>query len=181
MKQENTPTLSKAVTVTVAERPARKLILLRSARATHFGNFCEEMGCDWLDILNAIPEKMDTVALLCTWPSTLISPGTDGGTVAAGVEVPSDYASPLPASYEIIDLPPCTMLYFQSEPFENEDDWPVAMDTAWAAMEAYDLACHGWQPAPELAPRFNFGSFPKTGAKNAIPVKKSQNLKSQIV
>jgi len=172
MKQENTPTLSKAVTVTAVERPARKLILLRSARAHHFGDFCAEKGCDWLDTLDAIPEKLDTPALLCTWPSTLASPGTDGGTVAGGIEVPADYASPLPAGYETIDLPPCTMLYFQTDPFENEADWPLAMDTAWAAMEAYDLVANGWQPAPELAPRYNFGSFPKTGAKNAMPVRR---------
>ena len=163
--------MSKNVTVTAVERPARKLILLRSVRATHFGSFCEEVGCDWIDTLNAIPEKMDTAALLCTWPSTLPCPGTDGGTVAAGVEVPYDYASALPAGYETIDLPPCTMLYFQSEPFANEDDWPTAMGIAWNAMETYDLTGNGWQPAPELAPRFNFGSYSKTGAKNAMPVK----------
>ena len=165
--------LSNKVTVTAVERPLRKLILLRSARAHHFGTFCEEKGCGWLETLNAIPEKMDTAALLCTWPSTLIRPGTDGGTVAAGVEVPFEYASPLPAGYEIIELPPCVMLYFQSEPFEDEAYWSKAMDIAWGAMDAYDLARNGWLPAPELAPRFNFGAFPKTGSRNAMPVKKS--------
>ncbi len=174
----NATGISKAVTVTAVERPARKLILLRSVRATHFGTFCEERGCEWLDVLNAIPEKFDTAALLCTWPSTLMRPGTDGGTVAGGVEVPADYAAPLPPGYDIIDLPPCTMLYFQSEPFANEDDWSAMMGVAWSAMDHYDLARHGWLPAPELAPRFNFGSFPKTGAKNAMPVKKMSNEKS---
>jgi uncharacterized glyoxalase superfamily protein PhnB len=169
--QTPTKSISRTVTVTTVERPARKLVLLRSARAHRFDSFCEEKGCEWLDTLNAIPGKMDTAALLCTWPSGLIAPGTDGGTVAAGVEVPSDYASPLPSGYDIIDLPPCTMLYFEGEPFENEEEWPEAMGIGWSAMDNYDLARHGWLSAPDLAPRFNFGADSKIGQRNAMPVK----------
>ena len=174
MNEKNKSSVSKTVTVTAVERPARKLILLRSVRAHHFGSFCEEKGCEWLDVLNAIPDKMDTVALCCTWQDTPFKPGTDGGTVAAGVEVPADYNKPLPAGYEIIDLPACVMLYFEGEPFANENDWSEAMSIGWSAMENYDLARHGWLPAPELAPRFNFGADPKIGQRNAMPVRKAK-------
>ena len=173
MNEKITTQTSNIVTVTAMDRPARKLILLRSKRSHCYSSFCDEMGCEWSDTLNAIPEKFDTAALLCTWQDTNIKPGTDGGTIAAGVEVPANYDKPLPSGYDIVDLPPCTMLYFQSEPFTNEDDWSAMMSLAWSTMDNYDLAANGWAPAPELAPRFNFGSFPKTGAKNAMPVRKA--------
>ncbi|MGI6659693.1 MAG: hypothetical protein ACOX4N_09885 [Dethiobacteraceae bacterium] len=38
--------VSPVVTVTVIERPARKLILLRSKKATDYFSYCEEKGCD---------------------------------------------------------------------------------------------------------------------------------------
>ena len=103
------------MTVTAVERPTRKLILIRSVNATEYFSFCEEMGCDWEGLFNSILEKFDTAALI-TLPQNLIKPDT--GNKAAGVEVPANYSKPIPAGYEIIDLPPCTMLYFQGQKFE---------------------------------------------------------------
>jgi len=167
MTNEKVP---RTVTATPVKRPARKLILLR-AKQTKDGDyfaFCEEMGCEWEGLLDSIPEKFDAPALL-TLPPNLVKPGTSN--TAAGVEVPRDYAKPLPAGYDMIDLPPCTMLYFIGAPYENEDDFCVAIKIAAAAMEAYDPAPFGWEFALELAPRFNFGSSAAGGAKLAAPLK----------
>jgi len=162
--------VSRTVTVTAIERPARKLILQRAVHAKDgdYFAFCEEMGCDWEGLLGSIFEKFDTPALL-TLPPNLVRPGTSN--TAVGVEVPADYAKPIPECYDVIDVPPCAMLYFVGTPYADEDDFCIAIDITGQATQSYDPAPFGWQFAPELAPRFNFGASAATGAKMAMPVK----------
>jgi len=162
--------VSRTVTVTPVERPARKLVLLRAKQTTggDYFKFCEEMGCEWEGILNSISEKFAPAALL-TLPDNLVAPGTSN--TAAGVEVPADYAKPVPTGYDIIDLQPCTMLYFTGAPYENEKDFCIAIGIVWEAVDSYNPESYGWQASPELAPRFNFGAEEKLGARMAIPVK----------
>ena len=167
--------VSQTVTVTAVERPARKLILLRcktafksSCGGGDYFAFCEEMGCDWEGLLSSIPEKFTTAALMGL-PQNLVKPGTADS--AAGVEVPADYNKPLPEGYEMIDLPPCTMLFFNGAPFENGEDFGIAIDIVFEAIANYNFELYGWQAAPELAPHFNFGTPEGGGARMAIPVK----------
>jgi Transcriptional regulator containing an amidase domain and an AraC-type DNA-binding HTH domain len=68
--------VSRTVTVTVVERPARKLIFLRH-NATDYFTACEEVGCDWEGIYNSIPEKFDTAAG-GRLPLFLVQPDTNG-------------------------------------------------------------------------------------------------------
>ncbi|MCL2004230.1 MAG: AraC family transcriptional regulator [Oscillospiraceae bacterium] len=161
--------VSRTVTVTAVERPARKLILLRSVKATEYFSYCEEMGCDWEGLFNSIPEKFAPAALL-TLPPNLMTPGT--GSIASGTEVPLDYQKPVPDGYDVIELPPCTMLYFQGASYEDENDFCTAIGTLWEVMDAYDPTLYGWRYAPELAPYFNFGADAKTGARMARSVEK---------
>ncbi len=161
--------IKRTLTVTAVDRPARKLILVRSVKATGYFSFCEEMGCDWDGLFNSIPEKFDTPALL-TLPLNLIKPGT--GNTASGVEVPLDYSKPIPTGCEAIELPPCTMLYFRGAPFEDENDFGEAIGLLWELMAAYDPKSYGFEYSPELAPYFNFGAGAKTGARMAVPVEK---------
>ena len=161
--------IKRTLTVTAVERPVRKLILVRSVKATEYFSFCEEMGCDWDGLFNSISEKFDTPALL-TLPPNLIKPGT--GNTASGVEVPLDYSKPIPAGCEAIELPPCTMLYFQGASFEDENDFGEAIGLLWELMDAYDPKLYGFEYKPELAPYFNFGAGAKTGARMAVPVEK---------
>ena len=162
--------VSRTVMVTAVERPARKLILQRAKKTTggDYFLFCEEMGCEWEGLLNSIAEKYAAAALL-TLPLNLTAPGTSD--TAAGVEVPAGYAKPIPDGYDMIDLPPCTMLFFNGAPYEDENDFCVAIDIVWDAVDNYKPEIYGWHTAPELAPRFNFGSEGALGARMAIPVK----------
>ncbi len=161
--------IKRTMTVTAVERPARKLILICSVKATEYLSFCEEMGCDWEGLFNSIPEKFDTAALL-TLPPDMMKQGT--GNTASGVEVPSDYNKPLPAGCDVIHLPPCTMLYFQGAAYENENDFGEAIGLLWELMEGYEPKLYGYEYAPELAPYFNFGASTQTGARMARPVRK---------
>ena len=169
-KAMNNEKVSRTVTVTAVERPARKLILLRAKNTTggDYLAYCAEMGCEWDGLLNSISEKFAPAALL-TLPKNLIAAGTSD--TAAGVEVPADYGKPLPQGYDIIDLPPCTMLSFNGAPYDNEDDFCIAIDIAAEAVKNYNPEHYGRQTAPELAPRFNFGASGELGARMAIPVK----------
>lgn len=155
-------------TVTSVTRPKRKLMLLRSKSAVDYWSFCEEMGCDWTGLMNSIPEKLD-ISGLVELPQHLVTPGTSA--VGAGVELPEHYAaSKVPAGYELIDLPPCELLYFQTEPYEDEDAFCVAIDAAQRAVERYDPARYGYAYAFERAPKFNYGADTEMGAKLSLPV-----------
>ena len=68
--------VSTTVTVSVIERPARKLIFIRTGSSDYFAA-CEEVGCDWEGFYNSIPEKFDTAAG-GRLPKFLVKPGTNG-------------------------------------------------------------------------------------------------------
>lgn len=153
--------------ITAQERERRKLIYLPSRKAKDYLSYCEEMGCEWEGLLNSIPEKMDTAALL-ELPDFLVEEGHS--RVAAGIEVPLDYGKELPGQYRVAELPECTMLYFQSEPYEKPEDFGKAIESVYAASGKYEPAVYGYQFAYEKAPAFNFGADSSIGARIAIPV-----------
>ena len=97
----------------------------------------------------------------------MVKAGTS--SCAAGVEVPQDYNKPLPDGYEMLDLQPCTMLYFQGAPFEAAEDFCKAIDVVFEAIETYQPEQYGYRFADQLAPKFNFGASNATGAKMAVP------------
>ncbi len=156
-------------TVTAVNRPKRKLIYLPSKSATGYFSYCEEVGCGWEGLLNSIPEKFDTAAIV-DLPVFL---QTDGYTkVASGVEVPIDYDKPLPQGYKTVELDECIMLYFQSEPYDNPDEFTKYINQVYKAIENYNLERYGYKSADDIAPWLNFGAEPETGARIAVPVKR---------
>ena len=157
-------------TVTPVNRPKRKLIYLPSKSATDYFSYCEEVGCAWEGLLNSIPEKFDTASLI-DLPDFLVD--EDISKVAAGVEVPIDYDKPLPGGYKIAELEECIMLYFQSEPYENPDDFGDRIGQVFKAIESYNLERYGYNSASNIAPMLNLGAEPEIGARVAIPVLKN--------
>ncbi len=151
------------------ERPKRKLIYLPSKKATDYLSFCEEVGCEWEGLLNSIPEKFDTAASI-ELPAFLVKEGQS--KLAAGVEVPFDYDKPIPAGYQIAELEPCIMLYFQTESYEDPADFGKAIGSAYAALEKYSPENFGNEFAYETAPCFNFGADTTTGGRIAVPIVK---------
>ena len=157
--------VSKTVTVTVVERSARKLIFLRH-NATDYFSACEEVGCDWEGFYNSIPERLDSAAG-GRLPDFLIQSGK--GTDAFFVEVPLDYTKPLPEGYEIAELPPCTYLYFNGMPFENQNDFCIAIGILNEAVANYPFEQFGWKKS-DNAPVLGMGAEAETGARMAQPV-----------
>ena len=168
LKEGQTMDATSICTVTPVNRPKRKLIYLTSRSATDYLSYCEEVGCDWEGLLNSIPEKFDTAALI-DLPDFLHEKGIS--KIASGVEVPLDYEKPLPDGYKIAELPECIMLYFQSEPYENPDDFGKYIGQVFKAIEHYDFERYGYVLANNIAPSLNLGADTRTGARIAIPVK----------
>ncbi|MCI8554702.1 MAG: hypothetical protein HFJ80_07155 [Clostridiales bacterium] len=158
--------VSGIVTVSVVERPARKIIFLRIPTATDYFSACAEVGCDWEGFFNSIPEKFDTAAG-GHLPAYLVRPGTRSDVFL--VEVPLSYDKPLPEGYESVELPPCTYLYFQGMPFENQQDFPTAIGILNRAIEHYPFERYGWRKS-DRAPDLGMGAEAETGARAAVPV-----------
>lgn len=155
--------------VTAVERPARKLIYLPSENAGDYLSYCEEKGCEWEGLLNSINEKFDAAAL-AELPPFLTEEGKSN--LAAGVEVPLEYDKPLPQGYRVADLEACVMLYFQGEPYEDENDFCKAIEEVYAAVQKYQPERYGYTFAYDKAPSYNFGADTETGAKIAVPAVK---------
>ena len=160
--------VSRTVTVTAAERPARKLIFLRYKAEDYFAA-CEEVGCEWEGLFNSIPEKFDTAAG-GRLPSRLIRSGA--GENAFFVEVPLDYSKPIPEGYEAAELPSCTYLYFTGMPYEDENDFCVAIGIVNEAIEAYPFERYGWKRT-DNAPYLGLGAEATTGARAAVSVERA--------
>lgn len=136
--------------VQVVERPARKLILKRGVKAEDYYAYCEEVGCEVWDVLTGIRQALyEPIGM---WlPENLRKPGTS--VYAQGVEMPLDYAGPIPEGFEIIELPPCKMMIFQGQPFEDAD-FEQAIGSLWETMRTYNPEIYGFQWADEDGPRF---------------------------
>lgn len=157
----------RTVFVQVMDRPARKLILKRGKQATHYFEYCEEVGCDVWDELAAITGAIHEPMGL--WlPEKLQRPGTS--RYVQGVEVPTDYAGPVPEGYEIIDLPPCKMMVFQGQPFDDKD-MEEAIGELWDVMKSYKPETFGFAWADEDAPRFQLAPLGYRGYIEGRPVR----------
>ena len=141
---------TKTVFVQVVERPARKLLLKRGVKATEYFAYCEEVGCDIWPLLTSVKEALyEPVGM---WlPKHLIRPGTS--MYVQGVELPLDYKNSIPDGYDLIELPPCKMMVFQSEPYDDAD-FMSEINEIWETIEKYDPTIYGFEWAPEEAPRF---------------------------
>lgn len=155
--------------VSVVSRPKRKLLVMRSTQGHDYWSYCEEMGCQWEGLFNSIKEKYDTAAIL-ELPESLCKTGTT--KVAAGVEVPETYQGPIPENCELLELEACDMMYFQTEPFEKEEEFGAAIDSVFRAIDKYPVRDYGYEYDFGVAPKFNFGASTQMGAKQALPVKR---------
>jgi len=64
----------KTVFVQLTERPARKVIIKRGIKATHYFEYCEEVGCDVWSLLTSI--KSSAESRLYVAAGALPQPGT---------------------------------------------------------------------------------------------------------
>lgn len=157
----------------IIERPARKLILYRSKKATEYFEYCEEVGCGtpekpapW-DILCGIKEALNEP--MGVWlPDSMRPEGT--GIYAHAVEVPVDYSGQIPEGFDVIDLAPCSYLIFQGEPYDD-DNFNQEIGDVWEKIEKFNPKVYGYEWDEEIAPRFQFAPMGWRGYIEGRPVK----------
>jgi AraC family transcriptional regulator len=155
------------VFVQVVDPPARKLILKRGKKATHYFEYCEELGCDIFEELKGVKDAL--YEPISMWlPKNLQKPGTS--EYVMGVEMPAHYKGPVPQGYEIIDLKPCKMMVFQGPPFEDEK-FGEAIGEMWELMKTYNPEIYGFAWADEDGPRFQLEPQGYRGYIEARPVR----------
>lgn len=159
---------TKAVFVQVIERPERKVLLKRGIKAEEYFQYCEEVGCDIWSVLTSVKEALyEPIGM---WlPKHLIKSGTS--KYVQGVEVPLDYSNVIPEGYELIELPTCTMMIFQGEPY-NDEDFEEEIGYVWEHIEKFNPAIYGYDWDPDAAPRFQLAPMGYRGYIEARPVKK---------
>ncbi|HWI64530.1 MAG TPA: AraC family transcriptional regulator [Symbiobacteriaceae bacterium] len=163
-------TRTTTIFVQAVERPARKLILLRGQKATDYWGYCEEVGCDVWGTLTSVKGALNEP--LGMWlPENLRTPGTS--VYAQGVEMPADYAGPVPEGMEIIDLPSSKYMIFQGEPYDDEQ-MGQAIAQVWRAMENYKPELYGWEWADEMGPRFQLAPLGERGYIEGRPVREAK-------
>ncbi len=153
--------------VQVVDRPARKLILKRGIKAGDYYAYCEEVGCDVWDVLTGIKQALyEPIGM---WlPQNLVKPGTS--IYAQGVEMPANYSGPVPEGYDLIDLPPCKMMIFQGQPYDDKD-FEEAIGSLWETMKNYNPEIYGFKWADEDGPRFQLAPQGYRGYIEGRPVR----------
>lgn len=155
------------VFVQVVDRPARKVIVKRGFQAGDYYAYCEEVGCEVWDVLTGIQQALyEPIGM---WlPANLQKPGTS--RYIQGVEVPLDYSGPIPEGFELMDLPPCKMMIFQGEPYED-CDFETAIGSLWETMKNYKPEIYGFRWADEDGPRFQLAPQGYRGYIEGRPVR----------
>ncbi len=147
MTDKNNP---ETVFVQVLDRPERKLIVKRGVKATHYFEYCEEVGSDVWDELTTVKQALQEPMGL--WlPDSLRSDGTS--EYVQGVEVPAVFDEPVQDGFEVVDLPACKMMVFQGPPFDDKD-FEQAISTLWDVMASYKPETYGFEWADDDGPRF---------------------------
>ena len=153
--------------VQVVDRPARKLILKRGIQAEDYMAYCGEVGCDvWEELCNVKQALYEPIGM---WlPESMRRPGTS--KYAQGVEMPANYAGPVPEGYELIDLPACQMMIFQGQPYDDEK-FEEAILSMWETIKHYKPEIYGFKWANEDGPRFQLSPQGYRGYIEGRPVR----------
>ncbi|MFV0394592.1 MAG: helix-turn-helix transcriptional regulator [Coprobacillaceae bacterium] len=166
-EKEEHPPLSNEFHVRIINFPARKLLLLRGEKADNYFDYSNEVGCDVWGMLVSVKEALHEP--VGVWlPKTLRPINTS--IYAQGVEVPQDYSGVIPENYDIIDLPPCTMMMFQGQPYD-EDYFDEAIGDLSVTIDQYDPTVHGYIWDDDIAPRIQLEPQGYRGYIEGRPVK----------
>lgn len=155
-EEENMEQRTAVIFTQIMERPARKLILFRSKKATNYFEYCEEVGCGtpdnpspW-DILCGIKDALNEP--MGVWlPKSMCPDGT--GIYAHAVEIAADYSGEIPTGFDLIELPACKYIVFQGEPYDDEN-YVEAVSRLWENIAGFNPKVYGYEWDDETAPKF---------------------------
>ena len=84
--------------------------------------------------------------------------------------MPADYKGQIPEGFDLIDLPECMMMIFQSAPYDDIHFQEVITGMS-EAIDHYDSGQSGYEWADEAAPRFQLDPQGWRGYIEARPVR----------
>lgn len=159
--------LSDCCHVRIMRFPARKMILLRGRSAENYIAYTQEVGCDVWGVLVSIKDALyEPVGM---WLPNHLRP-KNTSKYAQGVEVSADYSGIIPKGYDVIDLPSCTMMMFQGDPYD-EDRFCEAINGLSERIAAYNPMTDGYVWAKDDAPRIQLEPQGYRGYIEARPVR----------
>ena len=82
-----------------------------------------------------------------------------------------DYNKTIPEGFELVELPACTMMVFQGEPY-NDEEFEEAIGEVWEHIQKFNPEIYGYEWAPESAPRFQLAPMGYRGYIEARPIRK---------
>jgi hypothetical protein len=118
--------------------------------ATHYFEYCDEVGCDvWQTLLSIEDALHEPMGL---WLPEELRP-EECSAYVQGVEVTKGAPAEVPQGFETLDLPACRMLVFQGQPYDDEK-FEEAISSLWDVIQSYRPETIGYQWADGDAPRF---------------------------
>lgn len=167
-EEDRMPGTTRTVFAQVIERPRRKLLLRRGKQAQEYFAYCEECGCGVFDTLTRVKEALYEPAGM--WlPEGMVPGGTS--RYVQGVELPMDYAGPVPEGFELTELPPAAYMVFQGEPYDDAD-FMEEISRVEEHVKRFDPTVYGYEWAWDEAPRFQLEPQGARGYIEACPVRK---------
>lgn len=162
------PPISDALYTQLTDFPARKLLLKRGTAATEYFAYCDEVGCDVWGLLCSVKEALNEP--LGLWlPDVMRPQGTS--RYVQGVELPLTYDGVIPDGFDLIELPACQMMIFQSEPYDELYAF-AAIDAIAKAISVFDLAVEGYRYITDELPHFQLQPEGWRGYIEGWPVEK---------
>ncbi len=149
--------------IKIVNKPSSKFIYKPGINATHYFEYCEEVGCDVWDILKSLHDEP-----LCLWlPNSLKKPNTS--TYVQGVEFPLDYDAPIPEGFDVLTLPQGQYLMFNG-PKYNDENFMQAIEDVHNFIDLFNPNSMGFEwnndlPAIQLEPISSRGYIELRGVK----------------
>jgi AraC family transcriptional regulator len=154
----------------VVEKPKRQLLFYPGKKATHYFEYCNEVGCDvWGKLLEVENTMNEPLGL---WlPKKLRTEGIS--EYVQGVEIQAGQNVNLPGEMVSIPLPASTYMLFQSQPYEEDEKrFMEVIQQVQAAMKLFNPGLYGYEWAYEDAPRYQLEPIGQRGYIEAVPIRK---------
>lgn len=154
----------------IMRKEERQLLYYPGKDATHYFEYCEEVGCDVWGKLLEIKETLNEP--LGLWLPEKIQ-AKESSEYVQGVEVESDYFGKIPEGMKSVTLPASTYIVFQSQPYEeDEKKFLEVIQSVKDGIKTYDPSLHGYEWAEDEFPRYQLCPIGKRGYIEAVPVRK---------
>jgi AraC family transcriptional regulator len=141
----------------------RKLILKRIPDENQYNESILQMYSKEWDALANINEALYEPVEMC-WPQSKIA--SYSFNYALGVEVPNQYNGIVPIGFDLIELPPCSMMLFQANLMKHREVFDIHKK-----IDDYIPELYGFEWSDDIAPRIRLATVEYRGYIEARPVK----------